>query len=250
MTQKSFGNRIQSAGRVPARVAVWSGRHIEPIIGAAAFAAMLIALYLAIVDSPTERIQGIHHKIFYIHVPSALVAYLSIGLVAVGSIMYIWKRTPNWDRLAHASAEIGVILTTLTLVTGSLWGRPVWGAWWSWSDARLVTTLVMWLVYVAYLMVRSLGERTSGTARAAAVIGILGFVNVPITYFSVYLWTFLHPLPTLQSSTDRPESAILLPFLVGMTAFSLLFIYLVAMRMRLEKARYDLDALRAERETG
>ena len=147
---------------------------------------MLIALYLALVESPSERVQGIHQKIFYIHVPSALIAYISIGVVAFGSAMYLWKRTPHWDRLAYASAEIGVILTTLTLVTGSLWGRPVWGAWWNWSDARLVTTLVMWLVYVAYLMLRSLGDRGPGTSRAAAVIGILGAVNIPITYFSVY----------------------------------------------------------------
>ena len=221
---------------------------IIDVIGIAAFAAMLIALYLAIVESPSERVQGIHQKIFYIHVPSALIAYISIAVVAVGSSMYLWKRTPKWDRLAYASAEIGVILTTLTLVTGSLWGRPVWGAWWSWSDARLVTTLVMWLVYVAYLMLRSLGDRGPGTSRAAAVIGILGFVNVPITYFSVYLWTYLHPLPTLQSSTDRPESAILVPFLAGMAAFMLLYVYLMAMKMRLEEAQDDLDALRAARE--
>ena len=209
---------------------------------------MLIALYLAIVESPSERVQGIHQKIFYIHVPSALVAYVSIGVVAVGSGMYLWKRTPKWDRLAIVSAELGVILTTLTLVTGSLWGRPVWGAWWNWSDARLVTTLVMWLVYVAYLMLRSLGERGPATSRAAAVLGLLGFVNVPITYFSVYLWTFLHPLPTLQSSTDRPESAILIPFLVGMAAFTLLYVYLMAMRMRLEESQHELDDLRAARE--
>ncbi len=218
------------------------------IVGVAAFAVMLIALYLAIVESPSERVQGIHQKIFYIHVPSALVAYVSIGVVAVGSGMYLWKRTHKWDRLAIASAELGVILTTLTLVTGSLWGRPVWGAWWNWSDARLVTTLVMWLVYVAYLMLRSLGERGPATSRAAAVLGLLGFVNVPITYFSVYLWTFLHPLPTLQSSTDRPESAILVPFLVGMAAFTLLYVYLMAMRMRLEESQDELDDLRAARE--
>ena len=214
------------------------------IIGVAAFAAMLIALYLALVEAPSERVQGIHQKIFYIHVPSALIAYISIGVVAFGSIMYLWKRTPNWDRLAYASAEIGVILTTLTLVTGSVWGRPVWGAWWSWADARLVTTLVMWLVYVSYLMLRSLGDRGPGTSRAAAVLGILGFANVPITYLSV---GFLHPDPTLASS-DRPESAILVPFLVGMVAFMLLYVYLMALRMRLDEAQHDLDELRAARE--
>ncbi len=209
---------------------------------------MLIALYLAIVESPDERVQGIHHRIYYIHVPTALVAYLSIAITAVASGVYLRTRRPRWDRLAYASAEIGVILTTLVLVTGSIWGRPVWGAWWSWSDARLVTTLVMWLSYIAYLMLRSLSGRAPGTARTAAVIGILGFVNVPVTYFSVYLWTYLHPLPTLQSATDRPESAILVPFLAGMLAFILLYVYLIRMRMRVEEAQQNLDALRAAAE--
>ena len=131
---------------------------------------MLIALYLAIVESPIERVQGIHQKIFYIHVPTALVGYIAFGVVAFASIMYVWQRADRWDRVALSSAELGVLFTTLMLATGSIWGRPVWGAWWDWSDARLVTSLVMWLVYVAYLMFRSLGESGPGTYRSAAVI--------------------------------------------------------------------------------
>ena len=221
---------------------------IIDLIGYAALVTMLTGLYLGLVVAPLERVQGVHQKIFYMHVPLALIAYVSIIVVLVGSVMYLWRRNDRWDRLARTSAELGVITTTLVLITGSLWGRPVWGAWWSWSDARLVTTLVMWLIYVAYLMLRSLGGPGPRIARFAAVLGILGSVNVPLTYFSVYLWTYLHPLPTLQSAEDRPESAILVPFMVSMLAFTLLYVYLMGQRMRLEKSRDELVTLRQEME--
>ena len=223
---------------------------ITDALGIAAFAVMLVALYLALVESPIERVQGIHQKIFYIHVPTALVGYIAFGVVAFASVMYVLKRTERWDRIALASAELGVLFTTLMLVTGSIWGRPVWGAWWDWSDARLVTSLVMWLVYVAYLMFRSLSDRGPGTSRSAAVIGILGVISVPLSYFSIWLWTnVLHPVPTLQSSTDRPEESILLPFLFGMLAFTLLYAYLMSFRVTVEASQRELDELRAAHES-
>lgn len=219
------------------------------LLGYAAMITMIVGLYLALVVAPLERVQGVHQKIFYMHVPLAFLAYISITVVLVGSVMYLWRRGEKWDRLARTSAEIGVITTTLVLITGSLWGRPVWGAWWSWSDARLVTTLVMWLIYIGYLMLRSLGGPGPRISRLAAVVGILGSVNVPLTYFSVYLWTFLHPLPTLQSGDDRPASGIMIPFAVSMVAFVLLYVYLMAQRIRLEKSRDELAALRQEIES-
>ena len=223
---------------------------IADALGIAAFAVMLVALYLALVESPIERVQGIHQKIFYIHVPTALVGYIAFGVVAFASVMYVLKRTERWDRIALASAELGVLFTTLMLVTGSIWGRPVWGAWWDWSDARLVTSLVMWLVYVAYLMFRSLSDRGPGTSRSAAVIGILGVISVPLSYFSIWLWTnVLHPVPTLQSSTDRPEESILFPFLFGMLAFTLLYAYLMSFRVTVEASQRELDELRAAHES-
>jgi heme exporter protein C len=158
--------------------------------------------------------------------------------------MYLWKRTAHWDQVARVSAEIGIITTTLVLISGSLWGRPVWGAWWSWSDARLVTTLVMWLIYMAYLMLRSLGGFSEQTAKLGSIIGILGFINVPITYFSVYLWTFLHPLPTLQSSDDRPENSILIPFLLSLFSYILFFLYIGYLRLQIERASDTLKNLK------
>jgi heme exporter protein C len=220
---------------------------IVDLIGYAGALLMVVALFLALVVAPLERVQGIHQKIFYMHVPLALLAYVSITVTFVASIMYLLKRKDDWDHIARASAEVGVIATTLTLVSGSLWGQPVWNAFWSWSDPRLVTTLVMWLMYVAYLMLRSLGGPGPRIARFAAVLGILGFANVPITYFSVYLWTYLHPVPTLQSGETPSEFFI--PFLVSMLAFTLLYIYMMAQRVRLERSRDEVAALRQELES-
>ncbi|MBI4236597.1 MAG: cytochrome c biogenesis protein CcsA [Chloroflexi bacterium] len=204
---------------------------------------MLAALYLALVVAPLEAVQGVHQRIFYMHVPVAMMAYLAFVVVLVGSVLYLWKRDSKWDALAKSSAEIGVVATTLVLITGSLWGRPVWGAFWSWSDARLVTTLVLWLIYVAYLMLRSLGGPGPRIARFAAVLGILGFVDVPLTYVSVFLWTFLHPKPTLVPGGVVP-GPILAPFLVSLLAFTLLYVYLLTQRYRLERDREELAALR------
>ncbi len=202
---------------------------------------MVTAMYLALVVGPVDAVQGVHSRIFYIHVPIALTTYVAFGVVFVGSVGYLWRGQVRWDRLARVSAEIGVVTTTLTLITGSLWGRPVWGTFWSWNDARLVTTLVLWMIFVGYLMLRSLGEPGPRTARFAGVIGVLGFFNVPITYFSVYLWTYLHPVPTIPF--DMP-AAFLMPFLIGMVAFLLLYAYLVTLRYSSEKDRDELRALR------
>ena len=211
------------------------------ILGFVAAGMMVLALYLALVVGPVDAIQGVHSRIFYIHVPIAFTTFVAFGVVFVGSVGYLWKRNIRWDRLARVSAEIGVVTTTLTLITGSLWGRPVWGAFWNWTDARLVTTLVLWMIYVGYLMLRSLGEPGPRTARFAAVLGILGFFNVPVTYYSVYLWTYLHPLPTIPF--DMP-TAFLVPFFTGLTAFLLLYTYLMVVRYSLEKDRDELQSLR------
>ena len=217
----------------------WIGR--RQVLGYTAAVAIVVTMYMALVSGPVDAVQGVHSRIFYIHVPIALTTYVAFGVVFVGSVGYLWRGHVRWDRLARVSAEIGVVTTTLTLITGSLWGRPVWGAFWSWNDARLVTTLVLWMIFVGYLMLRSLGEPGPRTARFAAVLGILGFFNVPITYFSVYLWTYLHPVPTIPF--DMP-AAFLAPFLTGMAAFLLLYAYLMVVRYSLEKDRDGLRALR------
>lgn len=214
------------------------------LAGATALA-LLVALYMALVWAPTERVQGNVQRIFYFHVPSAWIAYLSFGVVLVSSVAYLWKRRLHWDMVAHSAAEIGVVFTTITLVTGSIWGRAVWGAWWTW-DARLTTTLLLWFIYAGYLMLRAyVGDRVRA-ARYCAVLGIIGFVDVPIVHMSVRWWRTLHPQPVVV----RPEAGPALPpsmlatLLVALVAFTLLFVLLLIVRVRIEGVREAAAELR------
>ena len=140
----------------------------------------------------------------------AWLAYLSFGVIFVGSVGYVWKRKPAYDRLARSSAELGFVFTTLVLVTGSLWGRPIWGAWWTW-DARLTTTLILWFIYLGYFMVRAYAGDAERAARYAAVLGIIGAVDLPIIHVSVTWWRTLHPAPVVlnTSGPDLPNSMLL-----------------------------------------
>jgi heme exporter protein C len=203
--------------------------------------AMLAALYAIFVLSPAERVQGEVFRIFYVHLPLALLAYAAFLVVFVASIAHLWRRSPTADRVARAAAEVGVVFTSLVLVTGSLWGRPVWGVWWTW-DARLTTTLVLWFVYVGYLMVRSAIAEPERAARIAAVIGIVGFVDVPIVQLSVTWWRTLHPQPTLTTPGALPPE-MLSVLLVSLAAFGLLFARLVILRMEVIGVEMELQRL-------
>ncbi|MBI5166740.1 MAG: cytochrome c biogenesis protein CcsA [candidate division NC10 bacterium] len=213
----------------------------------ALFLSMLAALYAAFVYAPTEATQGDVQRIFYFHVPSAWVAFLAFFVVFLGSILYLWKKDRRWDILASSSAEIGVLFTTMVLLTGPLWGKPIWGTYWSW-DPRLTTTLILWLIYVAYFMLRAYaGERVKG-ARMAAVLGIIGFVDVPLIYLSVLWWRSLHPLPVVV----RPGGPALPPSMLGslmvsLLAFTLLYLYLLRERVLLERLNDEVEALKQKR---
>jgi heme exporter protein C len=197
--------------------------------------------------APTERVQGPVQRIFYLHLPLAWVAYLAFFIVFLASVLYLWKRHPRWDRLAVSAAEIGVVFTTLVLITGSIWARPIWGTWWSW-DARLTTTLVLWFIYVGYLMVRSYAGDEQRGARYAAVLGIVGFFDVPIIHQSVTWWRTLHPEPVVLAQGGPAMPAEMLEtFLLSMAAFTALFGWLLWERLRLEQTRAELRQLRERR---
>ena len=153
---------------------------------------MVVDLYLIFMWAPTDAILGHVQRIFYFHVPIAWVAFLAFFVVFVSSIVFLWKRSPWWDALAHSAAEIGVVFATLILITGAIWAKPVWGVWWTW-EPRLTTSLILWLVYVGYLMVRAYAPSRSQGATYAAVLGIVGFIDVPIVYFAVEWWRAVHP---------------------------------------------------------
>jgi heme exporter protein C len=183
--------------------------------------------------APREVTQGNVQRIMYLHVPAVLTAYLAFAVVFVASLAFLFTRRQGWDQLAWASAELGVLFTGLTLLSGSIWGKPTWGTWWTW-DARLTTTAILFVVYVGYLLLRAMVEDRERGARYAAVVGILGFVDIPIVHFSVKWWRTLHQPSTLLGPEPAPISPpILIALLVNLAAFVLLYAYFLAKRLAL-----------------
>lgn len=219
-------------------------------LAAGVFVGFLVSLYLAFIYAPADAVQGDVQRIFYFHVSLAWLAYLAFFVVFLGSALYLWRREARWDRLARSSAEIGVVFTTLVLVTGSIWGRPIWGTWWTW-DARLTTTLILWAIYVVYLMLRAYSTDRVRGARYGAVLGILGFADVPLVQMSVVWWRTLHPGPvvSLEGGGGMPPQ-MLLAMTVSVVSFTLFYVYVLRQRVRIEWLKDEIEALRDEEEVG
>jgi heme exporter protein C len=209
-----------------------TSRSGERALGIAALVAVVVSAILSLVVAPPDAVQGEVQRLMYVHVPAAWLAYLSFFVVFVSSVAYLRTRRIRWDRIAGASAEIGVLFTALTIVLGALWGKPIWGTWWTW-DPRLTTTAMLLLIYLAYLAVRRVVDNPSRRARWAAVIGIVGFVDVPIVHLSVVWWRSLHQQATLLR-VGGPEihGSMLAALLFGVVAFTLVYAYLMTLRLR------------------
>ena len=211
------------------------------VLGCLAVLALIAGLGAAFGYAPREAVQGNVQRIMYLHVPAVLTAYLAFALVFVGSVGYLLTRRAGWDRLALAAAEPGVLFTGITIASGSIWGKPTWGTWWTW-DARLTSTAVLFLVYVGYLLLRGMVDEPDRRARAAAVVGILGAANMPIVHFSVKWWRALHQPSTILGPEPSPIAApIAATLLINWIAFTLLFAYLLAERMEIAR-REDTHA--------
>jgi heme exporter protein C len=219
-------------------------RFADTILPAATFVVMVVALYMVFVYVPSDRIQGIIQRVFYFHVPLAIMCFVAFGTVAVASILFLWRGTRVWDRLAHSAAEVGMVFCSLVLITGPIWARPAWGTWWTW-DARLTTTLILWLIYAAYLMLRSVSGPGDQGARYAAVLGIVGAVDIPIINRSVYWWRTIHPavLVTRTGGTGLSDPRMQATFGICFLAFFLLFLLLVWVRNESFRLRDALDEL-------
>lgn len=224
-----------------------SGGRALIALGAVAWTAVAVALLLSLLVAREAQsaMGGQLQRIFYFHVPAAWVAYLAFAIVFVSSIAYLRTRARRWDLLAQSAAEIGVVFCTLVLLTGPIWARPVWGTWWQW-DARLTSTLVLWLTYVGYLMLRALASDPRRVGRLNAVVGIVGFLNVPVVHFSVYWWRTLHPRGPAVADPSRASglgAAELVAFFAALAAFTALFAWLLAMRVRLGRVADAVDEL-------
>ena len=205
-------------------------------MGAAALAAMAVGSGVGLFVVPADALQGEVQRLMYVHVPTAWVAMLAFFVVFVMSVLYLVQRDPRWDMIAASSAEVGVLFTAVTLVLGSLWGKPTWGVWWTW-DPRLTTTAILLVIYVGYLAVRSFAEDPEKRARWSAVVGIVGFVDVPIVYLSVYWWRTLHQPPTTPRSI-APE--MLWALILNLLAFTLVYAYLMVRRYGLARIRREV----------
>ena len=203
----------------------------------------LAAVYVrALAFTPPEAIQGPAQRILYVHAPSAFVAlYLAFGLMAITSALYLWLKDEKLDRVAESAAEVGLAFTTVVLVTGPLWGKPIWGAWWTW-DARLTLTLFLWFIILGYLVLRGAIDERGMRARYSAVLALLAGFLVPFIHLSVYLFRTMHPMPiVLKPGAPSMPADMLLTFFSAFLALTLLFAGLLRARYRLATLR-DLVA--------
>ncbi len=204
----------------------------ERTLGVLTAAALVVSAVLSLLVAPADAVQGDVQRLMYVHVPAAWLAYLAFFVVFIASIAYLRTKKSRWDRLAAASAELGVLFTSLAIALGMLWGKPVWGTWWTW-DPRLTTTAVLLLIYIGYLAVRRISDNPVRRARWAAVVGVIGFIDVPIVHLSVVWWRSLHQGPTFfRLGAPQIEGTMLLALLVGVAAFTLTYAYLMTLRLR------------------
>ena len=198
-------------------------------------------LYMALVFAPTEATMGHVQRIFYFHVPSAWIGFFAFFVTFVASIVYLWKGNLKWDRLALSSAEIGVAFMTMAIITGSIWARPVWNTWWTW-DPRLTLTAVVWVIYIAYVMLRAAVEEPTRRARFAAVFGIAGFASVPLDFFAIRWWRTIHPV-IFESKGFHLSPRMMATMFFCLGAFTVLYVVLLVQRLRLENLRAKLMEL-------
>ena len=211
-------------------------------LGWLAVLALLAGLGMAFGYAPREAIQGNVQRIMYLHVPAVLTAYLAFGLVLVGSVGYLATSWAGWDRLAASAAELGVLFTGITIATGSIWGRPTWGTWWTW-DARLTTVSILFVMYLGYLLLRGMIDDRERGARFAAVLGIVAAFNIPLVHFSVYWWRTLHQPPSLMKpGPSTMPGSIVAALLVNFAAFTLLYVYFVTRRARVLRLEAEAEA--------
>ncbi|MFN3928951.1 MAG: cytochrome c biogenesis protein [Thermoflexus sp.] len=216
----------------------------------ATIALMVLASLAVFVYAPREAKMGDVQRIFYFHVGTAWSGFLAFAVALIGSIAYLRTRALRWDQISHAAVEVGLVLLTMAIITGSLWARPVWNTWWTW-DPRLTTTTITWVVYLAYLLLRNAVENPETRARFAAVYAIVAFVTVPITYLSARLLRTIHPIvlgPSLSSEAQGQfglTPRMVHTMVLSVVAWTLLFTVLLWLRYRVQRVQETLEEMEA-----
>ncbi len=216
------------------------------ILGAVAILMVIAAAYAAFFIAPEERTMGLIQRIFYFHVASAWAGFTAFFLCFLGNLLYVWKREQKYDWLAVSGAEVGLAFTTVVLITGPIWAHPVWGIWWTW-DARLTSTFVLWLLYVSYLLLRTLVDEPDRRALLSSLFGIFAFLDVPLVFGAIRWWRTQHPQPVIMggqgSGLDPTMKSV---FFFSALAMHVLMLFLVAERYALEKMQTETDFLARE----
>jgi heme exporter protein C len=214
----------------------WSGA----VLGVLGLALVLVLLWEVFFWVSTERTMGVVQRIFYIHVPAAWVAFMAFGIVAVCSATFLWLKDERLDMAAVAAAEGGILFTTIVLLTGPLWGRVAWGTWWTW-EPRLTLTLLLWFIYLGYFLVRSSTENPQRGKRFAAVVGIVGALDIPLIHVSVQFFRSLHPAPVVMKPEGPSlQGDMLTTLFTGLGAFTVLFLSFFLFRYGLERMKQAL----------
>jgi heme exporter protein C len=216
---------------------------------------IVVAVYLSLVWAPeasnlateTERLV---QRIFYFHVSSGWVGFFAFGVTAMAGILYLITKKHRWDSIALSSVEIGVVFTTANVISGSIWAKPTWNTWWPWNDPRITSAAIVWLIYIAYLMLRNAIDDPERRARLASVYGIVGFISVPITFLSIRWWRTIHPAVVGTGSEGAQGGFAMAPDMVvallfSVFTFTLLYFVLLHYRLKLEDLREQVEDLKA-----
>jgi len=219
----------------------------ETLLGAATLLMLAAGLFWGLKVVPPDAFQGEVQRIMYLHVPSVSTAYLAVLVTFCASVLYLWKRDLRFDAVAVSSAEIAVVFFGITLATGSIWGKPTWGVWWTW-DARLTLTAIVFTMYVGYLMLRAFAEDPQAGARYGAVMAILGLPAIILNHFAVQWWRTLHqPSSLVRAGGPSVAPVLLWPLVFNILAMLVLYSYLLVERVRLERVRHRSAAARLKR---
>jgi heme exporter protein C len=218
------------------------------LAAAAVFLLLGVAVYASFFIAPTDVKQGLIYRILFLHVPSAWTGLTAFFISFLANLLYVWRRQPRWDWLGVSAAEVGLAFTTVVLVTGPIWAHPVWGIWWTWSP-RLTSTFVLWLLYVAYVVLRTLIEEPDRRALLSALFGIFAFIDVPLVFGSIRWWRDQHPQPVVMGEPGAGLDPIMYKVLLfSWLAMLALMTLLIRQRYRLEAMRGDLETMQQELE--